>query len=367
MTYLEIIKTALIFFPIIAFFITIPYMLFQYHKYGSIHPYKTGIIYSFILYLLIAYFLIILPLPNKSDVALLTTPKFRLEPFAFVKDFINESGIVLTDINTYLFAIKKSCFFVPIYNIFLCLPFGIYLHYYFKCSLKKTIIFTFLLSLFFELTQLSGLYFIYERGYRLFDIDDLLLNTLGGFLGYLIAYVFMKFLPSRDIIEKQSFELGKRVSIVKRITSFYLDIFIMCSIDLIIYIIFKKFYFIILLIIYYILIPYFMNGRTFGKKFLNMKISSNDDRKLLLIRIFLREILLLITYFIIPFIFIYGVSLFCYNLDFPRNIQYYFLIGTGIIMFIYYFIILIKLIKKKSLMYELISHTKLESTILTKV
>ena len=33
-------------------------------------------------------------------------------------------------------------------------------------------IFSFLLSLFFEVTQLTGLYFLYPGSYRLFDVDD---------------------------------------------------------------------------------------------------------------------------------------------------------------------------------------------------
>ena len=367
MSYIEIIKTAVLVFPVIAFLITAPYMLFEYHKYGSIHPYKTGITYSFILYLLIAYFLIILPLPDRNEVALLTTPRFRLEPFAFITDFINDSGLVLTDLNTYGMVIKKSCFFVPVYNILLCMPFGIYLHYYFKCNFKKTVLFTFLLSLFFELTQLSGLYFIYPRGYRLFDIDDLFLNTMGGLIGYYIAYLFIKFLPSRDKIDKESLELGKKVSFIKRITVSILDMFIVFLIDTLLFILIKKSFFIILCIVYFIILPYFMNGKTLGKMFLNLRVTSNDDKKLSLWRIFLREVLLIITYFVIPFIFIYVVFLIGYNMKFPTNIEYYIIIGTGLILFIYYLVILIKLIRKKSLMYELISHTKVESTILTKV
>lgn len=78
------------------------------------------------------------------------------------------------------------------------IPFGMYLRYYYKCSLKKTFLFTLLLSLFFEFTQLTGLYGIYPRPYRLCDIDDLITNTLGGVLGYLIMGIVDDFLPTRD-------------------------------------------------------------------------------------------------------------------------------------------------------------------------
>ena len=56
--YLIPIKTAFLIFPIIAAFFTLPYMIQQYHKYGSISFLRTVILYSFILYLLCMYFLI---------------------------------------------------------------------------------------------------------------------------------------------------------------------------------------------------------------------------------------------------------------------------------------------------------------------
>lgn len=61
---------------------------------------------------------------------------------------------------------------------------------------------TFCLSLFFELTQLTGLYFIYPRSYRLFDVNDLLHNTLGGVFGYLMTPIFTFLLPTRAEIDE---------------------------------------------------------------------------------------------------------------------------------------------------------------------
>lgn len=42
----------------------------------------------------------------------------------------------------------------------------------------------------FELTQLSGLYFIYPRSYRLADVNDLINNTVGGIVGYWLTPLF---------------------------------------------------------------------------------------------------------------------------------------------------------------------------------
>ena len=65
--YLEPIKTALIIFPIIAFLITLPYLIIEYHKYGSVPLLRSVIVYTFVLYLLTAFFLVILPLPSLPE------------------------------------------------------------------------------------------------------------------------------------------------------------------------------------------------------------------------------------------------------------------------------------------------------------
>ena len=190
--YIEVIREAFLFFPLIAFLISIPFILLQYHKYGSISVLKSLIIYSFVLYLICAYFLVILPLPSIEEVQNLTTKTTQLIPFSFVIDFIKETSFNIKIPSTYVKTLSESYFYVPIYNIFLTLPFGMYLRYYYKCSLKKCTIITFFLSLFFELTQLTGLYFLYEKPYRCFDVDDLILNTSGGILGYLLFYIINK-------------------------------------------------------------------------------------------------------------------------------------------------------------------------------
>ncbi|MCG5648116.1 VanZ family protein, partial [Oliverpabstia sp. DFI.9.49] len=45
-------------------------------------------------------------------------------------------------------------------------------------TLYKTFILSFLLTLSFELIQRSALFGLYPRPYRLFDVDDLMINTL---------------------------------------------------------------------------------------------------------------------------------------------------------------------------------------------
>ena len=90
MGYIISIKTAIFVFPVLAFLITMPYMIFNYRKYGSINKLRTLILYSFVLYLLTIYLLVILPLPNRESIRTTYTDMLNLIPFSFVADFIKE-------------------------------------------------------------------------------------------------------------------------------------------------------------------------------------------------------------------------------------------------------------------------------------
>lgn len=352
MGYLKIIKEAFIFFPIIAFFFTIPFILSQYHKYGSINKLRVLIVYSFILYLMTIYFLVILPLPDIEYVKNLTTPKVQLIPFKFITDFIKETPLVITDYKTYLKALTDSSFYTVVFNIFMFVPFGMYLRYYYNCDLKKTIFFSFLLSLFFELTQLSGLYFIYPRPYRLFDVDDLIINTLGGFIGYKIMGL-ITFLPSREKIDKKSIEVGKIVSPLRRIVLFILDLILYEILYMLIHSFFNyNFIKYIVLFIYYVLVPTLNNGLTPAGKFLNVRISFKNNEFLNLL---LRTTMMYLYYYYIPLSFV------LLKLDFKSEIYIFYLLI--LLIPIFYFINVIILFKKKRMFYDKILKTEYISTI----
>ena len=106
---MEAVVTAAWVFPFVAALITFPYMVFQYRRYGSILLLRTTVLYSFILYLMCAYFLTMLPLPKIEDVAKLTTPYLQLEPFKDVVVWLNKSGAVLSQPSTWIRLINATC------------------------------------------------------------------------------------------------------------------------------------------------------------------------------------------------------------------------------------------------------------------
>lgn len=349
--YLESIKTAFLIFPLLAFLITIPYLLMQYHKYGSVPLIRSSIVYTFILYLLAAYFLVILPLPSKEEVLMMPTKDPQLIPFAFLGDFIEafkESSGILSFLNS-------PIVYTTLFNIAITIPFGIYLRYYFKKKWYTTIIYTFLLSLYFEITQLTGLYGLYPKAYRLFDVDDLIINSLGGVLGYIITPIVTIFLPDRDKIDKLSYRRGKIVSIYRRFLAFLIDIFVFSTLMFIILILTNFNDPIIPLIVttmlYYIILPT-ITSHTIGKYLVKIELESKNKYKHL--SIFIRQTIL---YFLIVF----G----------PIIISRYSNHINGIIILFYilfivysYFEIFLKFFgRKKPLLYERLTKTENISTV----
>ena len=349
--YLESIKTAFLIFPFLAFLITLPYLLVQYHKYGSVPLIRSSIVYTFILYLLTAYFLVILPLPSKEEVIAMPTKVPQLIPFSFLGDFVT----YFKEANSILTFLKTPIVYTTLFNIAITIPFGIYLRYYFKKKLSTTIIYTFLLSLYFEITQLTGLYGLYPKAYRLFDVDDLIINTLGGVLGYLITPLVTIFLPARDEIDRLSYKRGKTVSIYRRFLAFLIDIFIFATIifTVLTFLNFNNFLLplVIIIILYYIILPT-LTSYTLGKYIVKIKLDSKNRYKK--ISICIRQIIL---YFLIVFGPIIIIELNNYI--------------NGIIILFYilfitytYFEICLKFFgRKKPLIYERLTKTQNISTV----
>ena len=352
------IKFAIITFPFIAFILTIPFLIYQYRKYGAIPILKSIIFYSFILYLITAYYMVILPLPSIEYVKKLNTPYTQLVPFQFIKDITATVSFDVTNFKDIINIFSHSTIYVVVFNFILTLPFGVYLKYYFNKKWYQTIIYSFLFSLFFELTQLSGLYGIYPRPYRLFDVDDLIINTLGGFFGHLITPLLTIFLPTQKELESISYKKGEKVTLLRRGLAFFIDVFFITLINVIVSILLyssKLFFYsgLISILIYYIFVPLIGNGKTIGKKILRLDIASIKGNKKWY-TIFIRY-MILVLFILYPYIIVDILSL---N-RVPKLIINIYDIGTKvfiIINVIYYMFIAKK--KEKVFLYEKITNTK---------
>lgn len=214
-------------FPFVAALITLPYVMYQYHKHSAVSKYRTLVIYSFVLYMLVAYFMVILPLPSlESTVGNQWQDHINLIPCNQIIRYWKDRPLGIIELTDYL---SSFALWQLLFNILLTVPFGIYLRYYFEQSFGRTVLYSFCLSLFYETTQLSALYGIYPGPYRLADVEDLICNTLGGAFGYQIAYVFANLLPDRDTIDEQCRLVGQQVTGKRRFWASVFD-YVCCDI-----------------------------------------------------------------------------------------------------------------------------------------
>ncbi|UPO90668.1 VanZ family protein [Niallia sp. Man26] len=145
---------------------------------------KRLITYSFLYYLLHVAQLTTggIILPPQHDFL----PTIQLVPFYFIKDWYNLYHYQGFD--WFFWNSVKLSF----YNLIMLCPLGVYISLLFKArKLSKAIGCIFLVSVTIEVLQLLLGYVGIVEG-RAFDVDDLLLNTIGGGIGYIITEAVKK-------------------------------------------------------------------------------------------------------------------------------------------------------------------------------
>lgn len=198
----------------------IPVLIYQYRKYGAFRIRKNIVLTSFVVYMITAFFITLLPLPSIEAVKNMEPVKANFSPFLFVKTFLNDSGFVWNEIGTWVGAFCSSSFYTVAFNFLLTIPFGVYLRKYFKQRLPGVVIFGFLLSLFYEATQFTGVWGIYPHAFRFADVDDLIVNTLGAAFGFYMEGLFDKLLP--DPLKDKTLQT-EQVGLLRRFLSLLID------------------------------------------------------------------------------------------------------------------------------------------------
>lgn len=278
------IKMAILILPFLIMVLAIPLIIYQYNKYGSTHWWRIFTLYSFFFYLLVAYYLVILPLPSYEYVENMSPVNIQLEPFYFINYFRYQG--LREGLGAWLNFFKTRAFQQLFFNVLLTVPFGVYLRYYFKKGFFTTLLLSFLLSLFFELTQLSALYGLYPQPYRIFDVDDLFLNTLGGVVGYIFTPLIVYFFPTKEDMDKDSYKRSEDVSLLRRLMAVIIDL-----IPFIGFVIVIQFQYewelllqrmdliaigILCMVIYMTLLTYLFKGNTIGKSLVRIKLQTQD-------------------------------------------------------------------------------------------
>lgn len=222
--YLNPIANGIMVSSLIIYFVFIPLLIHEYRKYGTLRMRGNLVIASFIIYMITAWFMTVLPLPSFEAVKKMDPIQPNFRPFLLIDTFLlHNPEFSLIKPTTWFTAIGSSSFFTVAFNVTLTIPFGVYLRKYFKLRLPWVAILGLLVSLFYETTQYTGLYGFYPRAYRFADVDDLIVNTLGAVIGYYFAGCIDRLLPNPA---KDQGIVTEKVSLLRRLLALLVDFII---------------------------------------------------------------------------------------------------------------------------------------------
>lgn len=219
-TYIPSIIAGLLTFPSVAALFTVPYAIYIYRKRGRLDKWSTFIFYLYILYYICALALVLYPMPDSYHVE--EAAGTQLIPFHFVRVLIETVPVRLTQPSTYKLLLTNMEFLQVAFNILLMVPMGVFVRYREKKSFLKTVLVCFFISLLFETIQITAFFGMYSAAWRVFDVDDLFLNTLGGAIGWWITPALVRFLPAIKEGPDAESEL-KAVSFFRRTVAFLCD------------------------------------------------------------------------------------------------------------------------------------------------
>lgn len=171
----------------------LPIVLIQYRRYGAISGLRLLGAAGFAVWVvaLVAYTLVLSPTNPDTWCRLHAIDTVQTHPFRFVSDIANATrGYSLRQ------RLLAPVTLQVVFNVLLFVPLGVWCRRFFGLRLRTTVLVSLLVSLLIESTQGTGVWGLFPCAYRLADVDDVITNTFGGFLGGLGAWFVLGWMPS---------------------------------------------------------------------------------------------------------------------------------------------------------------------------
>lgn len=271
---------------------------------------KMGIM-LYLFFLAIALGLVLLPFPSFSEAFCLQRSQlgyWQLTPFNIFNDI--QDYAQRKQLHGLMGVLYNRAVLQGVFNIFLILPLGFIGALIFNWSFKKALIVGLLTTLSFEVTQGSGLFGLVPCPYRLFDVDDLWLNTLGFILGWAFTLMFRE--SFNEWVNNGNKSLASPMDLVKRLVALVIDIVVLIilmfstnwNFDVVAQ--FASQFSInksvlgvsvntLISIMYFVIVPYLFKGKTIGLWIVRLKNIDSTNAQLSLMQLLKRYSLILVA------------------------------------------------------------------------
>lgn len=182
--YLEPARTGFLTFVGVGVLVLLPLVALHYWRFGRVEPRRALVLYGLLAYGLVALAVIFLPFPDRGEVCRGET-MLSTTPFQWVTDMrhnmaaTGESGIGAM--------VTSQAFLQQALNVALFVPLGVVLRKAYRRGPLAVVGAGLVVSLAVEVVQYTGNLGFYPCPYRIADVDDLISNTAGALLGWMVA------------------------------------------------------------------------------------------------------------------------------------------------------------------------------------
>ncbi|XVS63702.1 VanZ family protein [Actinosynnema sp. CA-299493] len=184
-SYLESIRTGFAAFVGVGVLVLLPLVALHYYRFGRVEPRRAVVLYGLLAYGLVALALIFLPFPS----ALVCDGETMLStrPFQWVTDM--RHNLAANGRSGLGAAVTSTAFLQQAFNVALFVPLGVVLRKSYGRGAFAVVAIGLGISLAVEVVQYSGNLGVYPCPYRIADVDDLISNTTGALVGWMLAPV----------------------------------------------------------------------------------------------------------------------------------------------------------------------------------
>ena len=261
---------AVLVWPLLAALLTLPILVVQYRRYNKISFVHSALIYAFVLYALGLVSFTLYPMPDNP--AMFCTD-YQLSP---VLNPLTAIMDIRTDgMQAVLQLAMNVAFFVP---------FGAFARVLFGWKFWPSVLGSFVLSLAVETAQLTGAFGLYPCSYRLFDVNDLMVNILGGAVGYGIALL----VPKRELERADKRDVVRRAGLLRMLAALAIDQIVAVGANVMVLLaiyfltgndtamVLREWVAFAILLAVHVLAPYAMRGWSIGSRIVRF---NHDDTK----------------------------------------------------------------------------------------
>jgi len=199
---------AIVLGTVLAVVLLIPTAAVQYRLDGRLGPMDLAILFTSAVYSLAIWTYTLLPMPADHTFRCKGSQLRVLGSFELIHVPGQGGPLAL---------LREPAFLQIVLNVLLFLPLGYFLRVILHRGVVVATVAGLALSLLIELTQKTGVWHLYSCAYRLFDVDDLIVNTLGATVGSLLSILVVRRRAGQVV-------LPTRISFGRRLVGFACDV-----------------------------------------------------------------------------------------------------------------------------------------------